>query len=94
VLTRPSKGKCRRRARRHRCRVVSRSHACAVARSASSAAAPSSRLAAVAAPRIAFEGSADALVNAIAAYEVRSIRSHDDDLEEIFLRYYKDDAPE
>lgn len=43
---------------------------------------------------IAFEGSADALVKAIAAYEVRSIRSHDDDLEEIFLRYYKDDAPE
>jgi ABC-2 type transport system ATP-binding protein len=39
---------------------------------------------------VAFEGSADALVKAIAAYEVRSIRSHDDDLEEIFLRYYRD----
>lgn len=39
---------------------------------------------------IAFEGSADPLVKAIAAYEVRSIRSRDDDLEEIFLRYYRD----
>ena len=35
---------------------------------------------------VAFEGSADALVKALAAYEVRSIRSRDDDLEEIFLR--------
>jgi ABC-2 type transport system ATP-binding protein len=39
---------------------------------------------------IAFEGSADPVVKAIAAYEVRSIRSRDDDLEEIFLRYYRD----
>jgi ABC-2 type transport system ATP-binding protein len=39
---------------------------------------------------VAFEGSADALVKAIAAHEVRSIRSRDDDLEEIFLRYYRD----
>jgi ABC-2 type transport system ATP-binding protein len=39
---------------------------------------------------VAFEGSADALVKALAAYEVRSIRSRDDDLEEIFLRYYRD----
>jgi ABC-2 type transport system ATP-binding protein len=39
---------------------------------------------------VAFEGSADALVKAIAKYEVRSIRSRDDDLEEIFLRYYRD----
>jgi beta-exotoxin I transport system ATP-binding protein len=39
---------------------------------------------------VAFEGSADALVKAIAQYEVRSIRSRDDDLEEIFLRYYQD----
>jgi beta-exotoxin I transport system ATP-binding protein len=38
---------------------------------------------------VAFEGSADALVKAIAAHEVRSIRSKDDDLEEIFLRYYR-----
>ena len=38
---------------------------------------------------VAFEGPADALVKAIAAHEVRSIRSRDDDLEEIFLRYYR-----
>ncbi len=41
---------------------------------------------------VAFEGSADALVKAIAAHEVRSIRSRDDDLEEIFLHYYRDGA--
>jgi ABC-2 type transport system ATP-binding protein len=39
---------------------------------------------------VAFEGSADALVKALARHEVRSIRSHDDDLEEIFLHYYRD----
>ena len=39
---------------------------------------------------VAFEGSADALVKAIAAYEVLSIRSRDDDLEEIFLQYYRE----
>jgi ABC-2 type transport system ATP-binding protein len=39
---------------------------------------------------VAFEGSADGLVKAIAGYDVRSIRSRDDDLEEIFLRYYRD----
>ena len=38
---------------------------------------------------VAFEGSADALVKAFARHEVRSIRSLDDDLEEIFLRYYR-----
>jgi ABC-2 type transport system ATP-binding protein len=43
---------------------------------------------------VAFEGSADALVKALAAYEVQSIRSRDDDLEEIFLGYYRDrEAP-
>ena len=36
-----------------------------------------------------FEGSADPLVKAIARYEVRSLQSRDDDLEEIFLRYYR-----
>jgi ABC-2 type transport system ATP-binding protein len=41
---------------------------------------------------VAFEGSADALVKVIARYEVRSIRSRDDDLEEIFLHYYREDA--
>jgi ABC-2 type transport system ATP-binding protein len=39
---------------------------------------------------IAFEGSAGPVVKAIAAYEVHAIRSRDDDLEEIFLRYYRD----
>ena len=39
---------------------------------------------------IAFEGSADPIVKAVAAHDVRSIRSHDDDLEEIFLHYYRD----
>jgi len=39
---------------------------------------------------IAFEGSADPVVKALAAYEVRSIRTRDDDLEEIFLRFYRD----
>ena len=39
---------------------------------------------------VTFEGSADSLVKAIARHEVRSIRSRDDDLEEIFLRYYRD----
>jgi hypothetical protein len=38
---------------------------------------------------IAFEGSADPVVKAIAASEVRSLRTRDDDLEEIFLRYYR-----
>jgi ABC-2 type transport system ATP-binding protein len=41
---------------------------------------------------VAFEGSADALVKAVAAYDVRAVRSRDDDLEEIFLRYYREDA--
>jgi ABC-2 type transport system ATP-binding protein len=39
---------------------------------------------------VAFEGTADPLIKAIANYEVRSIRSRDDDLEEVFLRYYRD----
>jgi ABC-2 type transport system ATP-binding protein len=38
---------------------------------------------------VAFEGPADAVVKAAAAHEVRSIRSREDDLEEIFLRYYR-----
>jgi ABC-2 type transport system ATP-binding protein len=38
---------------------------------------------------VAFEGSADAVVKAAAAHQVRAIRSRDDDLEEIFLRYYR-----
>ena len=38
---------------------------------------------------IAFEGSADPLVRFLAAYEVRALRSRDDDLEDIFLGYYR-----
>ena len=40
--------------------------------------------------RVAFEGSADAIVKAAAAHEVRSIRSQEDDLEQIFLQYYRE----
>ncbi len=40
---------------------------------------------------IAFEGSADPIVKALSAHEVRAIRSHEDDLEEIFLRFYRDE---
>jgi ABC-2 type transport system ATP-binding protein len=39
---------------------------------------------------ISFEGSADAVVKAAAAHEVRSIRPREDDLEDIFLRYYEE----
>ena len=38
---------------------------------------------------VTFEGSADPLVKAIARYEVRSLQSRAEDLEEIFLRYYR-----
>jgi ABC-2 type transport system ATP-binding protein len=38
---------------------------------------------------VAFEGSADAVVKAAAAHEVRAIRPREDDLEDIFLRYYR-----
>jgi ABC-2 type transport system ATP-binding protein len=39
---------------------------------------------------ISFEGAADAVVKAAAAHEVRAIRPREDDLEEIFLRYYQE----
>jgi ABC-2 type transport system ATP-binding protein len=42
---------------------------------------------------VSFEGTADAVVKAAAAHEVRAIRPRDDDLEDIFLRYYREDAP-
>jgi ABC-2 type transport system ATP-binding protein len=42
---------------------------------------------------ISFEGSADAVVKAAAAYEVRAIRPREDDLEDIFLRYYREPGP-
>jgi beta-exotoxin I transport system ATP-binding protein len=40
---------------------------------------------------VGFEGSADAVVKAAAAHEVRAIRPRDDDLEDIFLRYYREE---
>ena len=40
---------------------------------------------------VAFEGSVDPLLKQIAEREVRSIRSRDDDLEEIFLHYYREE---
>jgi ABC-2 type transport system ATP-binding protein len=43
---------------------------------------------------IAFEGTADPVIKALARHDVRSIRSREDDLEEIFLRYYRDDGAE
>lgn len=42
---------------------------------------------------VGFEGSADAVVKAAAAHEVQAIRPHEDDLEDIFLRYYRTDDP-
>lgn len=42
---------------------------------------------------VAYEGSADDVVKAAARHDVRALRTHDDDLEAIFLRYYQGDAP-
>jgi ABC-2 type transport system ATP-binding protein len=42
---------------------------------------------------IAFEGTANAVVKAAAAHEVRAIRAREDDLEAIFLRYYRPEPP-
>ena len=41
---------------------------------------------------VAFEGSADPVVKTAAAHEVRAIRTREDDLEEVFLRYYRHEA--
>jgi ABC-2 type transport system ATP-binding protein len=41
---------------------------------------------------VSLEGSADAVIKAAAAHEVRAIRSREDDLEDIFLRYYEDES--
>jgi ABC-2 type transport system ATP-binding protein len=38
---------------------------------------------------VAFEGSADAVVKAAAAHKVRGIRPREEDLEDVFLRYYR-----
>jgi ABC-2 type transport system ATP-binding protein len=40
---------------------------------------------------VAFEGLADPVVKTAAAHDVRAIRSRDSDLEEIFLRYYREE---
>lgn len=39
---------------------------------------------------VSFEGSADPVVKTAARHEVRAIRPREDDLEEIFLRYYRE----
>lgn len=39
--------------------------------------------------RVSFTGLADAIVKLAARYEVRAVRPHEDQLEEIFLRYYQ-----
>jgi ABC-2 type transport system ATP-binding protein len=41
---------------------------------------------------VRFEGSADPIVKVIAQYEVRTLRSGESDLEEVFLRFYRDEA--
>ena len=41
---------------------------------------------------VSFEGSADAVVKAAARHEIRALRPREDDLEDIFLRYYRQDA--
>jgi ABC-2 type transport system ATP-binding protein len=43
--------------------------------------------------RIAFEGGADAVVKALARHDVIEVRTHEDDLEEIFLRFYRGETP-
>jgi ABC-2 type transport system ATP-binding protein len=41
---------------------------------------------------VTVEGSVDALVKAAARFEVLTIRTHEPDLEEVFLSHYKDDS--
>jgi hypothetical protein len=38
---------------------------------------------------VGFEGSADAVVKAAAAHDVQAIRPREEDLEDIFLHYYR-----
>jgi ABC-2 type transport system ATP-binding protein len=42
---------------------------------------------------VSFEGSADAVVKAAATHEVLAIRPREEDLEDIFLRYYRAEPP-
>jgi ABC-2 type transport system ATP-binding protein len=44
--------------------------------------------------RLVVEGSVDAVVKALAAHEVVSITSHEPDLEEVFLDYYRPEPPD
>ena len=41
---------------------------------------------------VRLEGSMDPLVKALAAYEVRSLRTHETPLDEIFLAMYREDS--
>jgi beta-exotoxin I transport system ATP-binding protein len=41
---------------------------------------------------VAMEGSVDELIKAAARFEVLAIKTHEPDLEEVFLTYYKDDS--
>jgi ABC-2 type transport system ATP-binding protein len=41
---------------------------------------------------VVYEGSADPVVKAAARHEVRALRTLDEDLEAIFLRYYQDEG--
>jgi ABC-2 type transport system ATP-binding protein len=41
---------------------------------------------------VAVEGSVDELIKAAARFEVLAIKTHEPDLEEVFLTYYKDDS--
>jgi ABC-2 type transport system ATP-binding protein len=42
---------------------------------------------------VSFQGSADAVVKAAARHDVQGIRPRDEDLEDIFLRYYRTETP-
>jgi ABC-2 type transport system ATP-binding protein len=42
---------------------------------------------------VSFEGSADRLLKVVSRCEVQSIRSREADLEEVFLRFYRDSGP-
>jgi hypothetical protein len=37
---------------------------------------------------VTYQGSVDAVLKTASAYKVRAIRTHDEDIEAIFLRYY------
>jgi ABC-2 type transport system ATP-binding protein len=41
---------------------------------------------------VAYEGSADAIVKTAARHDVEAIRTREDDLEDVFLRYYREDG--